>query len=245
MYKTQKYALNKGHIALFLYNIGMKNRAEIKQKIKSMSEEELVDFILNNEIELNWYREQIQLLKKQRYSSSSEKTICGQLTLFNEVEDIHDHAQDIEAKEEPKNKKRKKHREANYSKLPTKVIEHELEDKHCEVCGSELKELAPQIIEVLKYQLARYYVERHIVHEYICPQCTNESLEAEITIAEGAPKRLIKGSVASPSVVAGIAFNKYVSGTPLYRQEQELKRKRLMISRATMSNWLMRSSKLL
>lgn len=243
-------------MVLLWYNISMENRDEIKQKIKSMNDDELVDFYtdlyMNNknlETELNWYKEQILLLKKQRFSSSSEKEqiVCGQLMLFNEAEDIHDHPQEekAEPKPEPKSKKRKKSREADYSKLPAKVVEHDIKEKHCEVCGSEMKELAPQIIEVLKYQPARYYVERHIVHQYICPNCTDENLEAEITVAQGAPKRLIKGSVVSPSVVSGIVFNKYVSGTPLYRQEQELKRKKIEINRATMSNWLMKSGKLL
>lgn len=102
-----------------------------------------------------------------------------------------------------------------------------------------MKELASEIIDVLKYQPARYTIERHVVHKYICRHCTDENLEAEIVIAEGAPKRLIKGSVVSPSVVAGIAFNKYVSSIPLYRQEQQLKREKVEITRANMSNWLM------
>lgn len=223
----------------------MKNREEIKKKIQSMSEEQLVDLFINNEnnkIENDWYKEQLALLNKQRYSSTSEKVIVGQLNLFNEVEDIND-TPVIEAT--VKKVKKKKAREANISKLPTKTIEHELEDKHCEVCGTEMKELAPQIIDVLKFQPARYTIERHIVHQYICPTCTDENLEAEIVVAEGAPKRLIKGSVVSPSVVAGIAFNKYVSGTPLYRQEQELKRKKIEISRSNMSNWLMKSGELM
>lgn len=227
----------------------MENREEIKTKLQSMSQEELIDLLINRdelanknsklEQENNWYREQIAMLKKARFSSSSEQTIAGQLNLFNEVEDVNDHP--VEEIAEPvKKSKKKKQREADFSKLPTRIIEHEVEDKHCAVCGNDLRELAPQTIDVLKYQPARYVVERHIVHQYVCPVCTEENLEAEITIAEGAPRRLIKGSVTSPSVVAGIVFNKYVSGTPLYRQEQELKRKKIEISRATMSNWLMK-----
>lgn len=133
------------------------------------------------------------------------------------------------------------------SKLPKKIIEHVLENKLCDSCGEEMKELAPEIIDVLKFQPARYYVERHIVHQYICKRCSDEidengEIKAKIVSAPGAPQRLIKGSLASASVVAGLAFNKYVSGTPLYRQEQELKRKKVPITRANMSNWLMRSS---
>lgn len=224
----------------------MKNRAEIKQKIESMSQDELIDLVIDNEKELdkkekelNWYKEQIANLNKLRFSSKSEKILGGQLNLFNEIEEIADQVETAETTKESVTKKKTKQREANFSKLPTRIIEHEIEDKHCEVCGSELKELAPQIVDVLKYQPARYVVERHIVHQYLCPVCTEENLAAEITIAPGAPKRLLKGSVVSASVVSGIAFNKYVEGTPLYRQEQELKRKKVEISRATMSNWLM------
>ena len=104
-----------------------------------------------------------------------------------------------------------------------------------------MKELTPQIVEVLKYQPGRYVVERHIIHQYICKECMEENMEAEIVIAPGAPKRLIKGSYASSSVVAWIAFNKYVSGVPLCHHEQVLKRKKVPVSRANMSNWLMRS----
>ena len=184
------------------------------------------------------------MLSKSHFSSTSEKVISGQLNFFNEIEDIKDTTQETDVVDDivvTKDKtKKKKQREANFAKLSTRIIEHEIKDKQCDICGNHLKELAPQIIDVLKYQPARYVIERHIVHQYICINCTEENLEAEITIAPGAPKRLIKGSVVSPSVVAGIAFNKYVDGVPLYRQEQELKRKKVEVSRANMSNWMMK-----
>ena len=40
--------------------------------------------------------------------------------------------------------------------------------------------------------------------------------------------------------VAHLATQKFVMGSPLYRQEQEWNRKGLMLSRQTMSNWLLR-----
>ena len=215
-----------------------KKREEIKKKIQAMSEDELVDLYLK----ADWLSEQLTLLKKLRFGAKSERIVSGQLNLFNEIEEIQDHPDPQEEAEEeaqPQTKKRKKSREANFSALPTKIIDHGLEDPHCEICGTRMRELAPQIIDVLQYQPARYTVERHVVHQYVCPACSDENLESEVIAAPGAPKRLISGSKVSPSVVAGITFNKYVSGTPLYRQEQELKRKKVEISRATMSNWLM------
>ena len=203
------------------YNYYMENkeklRHELKKKIKSMNEEELIDFVLNNEIELNWYKEQLELLKKQRFSGTGEKVVNGQLNLFNEVEDIADHSQEEVIEEEVVvKKKRKKTKETDYSRLPVIIKEHKLEDDKCEICGNKLKQLAPQIIDELMYEPARFYIVRHIVYEYICTECTENNEKAEIIIAEGEPNRLIKGSIVTPSVVAGIAFNKYVSGTPLY-----------------------------
>ena len=56
----------KTHFLRYNYYMEKKEklRHELKKKIKSMNEEELIDFVLNNEIELNWYKEQLELLKK-------------------------------------------------------------------------------------------------------------------------------------------------------------------------------------
>ncbi len=66
---------------------------------------------------------------------------------------------------------------------------------------------------------------------YSCPKC-------------GAMKRpektpsLLKGSVATPSLVAGIMNAKYVNGMPLARQEREFARYDLNLSTKTMANWI-------
>lgn len=53
---------------------------------------------------------------------------------------------------------------------------------------------------------------------------------------------MIKGSFASPEAAAHIMTQKFVMGVPLYRQEQEWKRQGILLSRQTMSNWLLRCS---
>ena len=83
----------------------------------------------NNEEQLNWYREQLQMLSKSRFSSTSEKVISGQLNLFNEIEDIQDTTQETDVVDEVVTKdkpKKKKQKEANFAKLPTRIIEHEI-----------------------------------------------------------------------------------------------------------------------
>lgn len=47
-------------------------------------------------------------------------------------------------------------------------------------------------------------------------------------------------SLASPSTVAHVMYQKYMQGIPLYRQEKDWERMGIMLSRATMANWVIR-----
>jgi len=54
------------------------------------------------------------------------------------------------------------------------------------------------------------------------------------------PPALLPGSgIVSASLLAQIMHSKYVLALPLYRQEQELRRLGLPVSRQTMSNWVL------
>ena len=47
-------------------------------------------------------------------------------------------------------------------------------------------------------------------------------------------------SLASPSSVANVMYQKYVNSVPLYRQEQSWEQIGISLSRATMANWIIR-----
>ena len=53
-----------------------------------------------------------------------------------------------------------------------------------------------------------------------------------------APEALIKGSVASASVIAYIMAQKYLMHLPLYRLEEDFKRQGVSINRQNMANWI-------
>lgn len=53
---------------------------------------------------------------------------------------------------------------------------------------------------------------------------------------------VIKGSIASPSIIAYIMSQKFVNAMPLYRQEKEFERLGINISRQNMANWVIRSA---
>ena len=63
----------------------------------------------------------------------------------------------------------------------------------------------------------------------------------QITRAER-PVDLLRNSIATPSLVAAIMNAKYTNAIPLYRISQELQRSELLLSRATMANWVIRCS---
>src|SRR5690606_17781644 len=51
------------------------------------------------------------------------------------------------------------------------------------------------------------------------------------------PKPPIPGSIASPSALAFVMSQKFADGLPLYRQEQQLARLGIELSRQTLANW--------
>ncbi len=55
------------------------------------------------------------------------------------------------------------------------------------------------------------------------------------------PEPVIKGGFASQEGVAHIATQKFVMGSPLYRQEQEWAQNGILLCRQTMSNWLIKA----
>lgn len=57
------------------------------------------------------------------------------------------------------------------------------------------------------------------------------------------PKDLFRNSIATPSLLASILNVKYVNSAPLNRIEQEFSRNGVNLSRQTMTNWIINSSR--
>ena len=86
---------------------------------------------------------------------------------------------------------------------------------------------------------AKAVIVRHIRYTYACRDCEKNNTVVPV-IKAPVPEPVIKGSFASPEAVAHIITQKFVMATPLYRQEQEWSRQGIVLSRQTMSNWLIR-----
>jgi transposase len=78
-------------------------------------------------------------------------------------------------------------------------------------------------------------------YTYACRKCEKENTETTMAKASREPN-FIPGSFATPEAAAYLMAQKFVMGSPLYRQEQELKRKGIPLPRQTMSNRLLWSA---
>ena len=115
----------------------------------------------------------------------------------------------------------------------TKVIEYKLTgaDRNCPDCNTKYKVVTKETVKRLKLVPARFEVAEEVTYVYSCPKC------GAVKRPEKAPS-LLKGSVATPSLAAGIMNAKYVGGMPLARQEREFARYDLNLSTKTMANWI-------
>jgi transposase len=189
---------------------------------------------------------QIRLAKHNQYGVSSEQTDCTQFSIFNEVESTADISTPEPQLTEIKAHYRKRTRlttDKLPQDLPVEVIEHNLsaEECICPNCRSGLHTMGKETREELKIIPAQAIIVRHVRHVYSCRKCEGNSEHVPIIKAD-MPEPVIKGGFASPETIAHIAVQKFMMASPLYRQEQEWKQKGILLSRQTMSNWLIKAS---
>jgi transposase len=106
-----------------------------------------------------------------------------------------------------------------------------------------MREVGVDVRRELKLIPAKVVVVEHATHVYACRPCEREEIKTTFTRAES-PTALIPGSLASPSLVAHIATQKYSQGLPLYRLEKGFSYDGVNISRQTMANWIIKCCEL-
>lgn len=195
--------------------------------------------------------EALRLARHKQYGASSEKSkdnLSEQLSfLFNEAEVFVEEKKEDEEKVE-NNTVRKPHKKHEYTldKLPENIavekIEHRLnpEERVCPQCGEDMREIGKETVNTLKIIPARVIVQQHIYYSYACESCNKEGIETPV-IKAARERNVIPGSFAAPEAIAHIMTQKFVMGVPIYRQEQELNRQGIPLSRQSMSNWILRA----
>jgi transposase len=189
---------------------------------------------------------QIRLAQHRRFGTSSEGSIFSeQMGLFNEAEDSANITILEPELEEVTYKRRKQKgiREELYKNIPTEQIIHDIPESErvCPVCGGVLHACGHEVLR-REVEIIPAHVRgiEHVQTVYGCRSCEKSAdVEAPPMIKAVVPAPVIPNSgIASPSLLSYTICNKYVLGLPLYRQEQELKRLGVPISRQTLANWM-------
>lgn len=195
--------------------------------------------------------EQIQLLKKAQFGSKSERAIyLEQLSLdnlFDEAEVLSDPEQKEPALEEviqvpAHTRKKSSVREQLPNDIPVVERHYYVDEagKTCPNCSSDLVEIGTETRSTLGMAPAKVFEIRDVIHVVACKECEKEA-EPVTVVKPDFPAAVVPGGIASPEAIANVINDKFVLGTPLYRQEQYWNRQGVMLSRQTMSNWLIYS----
>lgn len=226
---------NAKELVMILQNQKQQLENRLKLAEEKLHETEFLNALLT---------EKLTLAQRKRFGSSSEKNADGyeQFNLFNEAE-VNASPEEHEPEYEeihPTSYKRKKaqgKKENDLSSFPVERIEYRLsgEELICEECGKELKVVTSETHRYLKYVPAQFVTVEEVVFVYSCPSCNT------MKRASKSPS-LLKGSIATPSLVAAVMNAKYTNGIPLDRQEKEFRRFDLFLSTKTMANWMIRCS---
>lgn len=236
-----------------------KLQAFTEEQLNSFSKNLLVQMVLSNQAQIAKLNdsiiqltERINVLLSNQYGRKTERSsqIEGQLEFcFNEAEITIVEASSEELREptiedihpgQEEAKKRKPHpkgkREPDLSALEEREISYELpEDRRICECGGSLKDIGKQTTTRLEFHPAYFEVIRQVVHSYKCTDCGK-------IIRADHPLPLFEGSLATPSLIAGIMTGKFVNAVPLARLEKAFADHGARILRQTQARWMIRTA---
>jgi transposase len=194
--------------------------------------------------------EQIRLLRAQIYGRKTEKIELKDgptlLPLFDmpEPEDIEDDDdEDEDGIHVPAHTRKRGGRKPLPKDLPRIEQVHDIDDadKICS-CGCELSRIGEETSEQLDIIPAQIRVIRHIRPKYACKNC--EGVQDDSPTVKIAPVHptIIPKSIVSPGLLAYILTGKFIDHTPFYRQEKQLIRLGVEVSRTSMCSWAMQAA---
>lgn len=218
----------------------MKKGKLTREELNNLDKDMLITMLLG-------MQDQMAVMNTRTYGKKSEKLNMDENQLdvlseiFNEAEQLHDEKNSSEPTmdtvivPEHKRRKRKGAQDEKLMSLDVKVIEHTLtQEELAQHFPEGYTRLPDEVYKKLELIPAVFEVHEHHLAVY-------KGKNGKIVKAEH-PKEMLDGSIATPSVVAGVIHSKYTNGVPLYRQEQEYARNEVNISRQTMANWVIKTS---
>lgn len=181
----------------------METEKQFKEIFGKMSHDQLLDYAYKLRTEVETLQEKNSSLKRAMYGRKKENVNIDQLSLFNEAELIDESSKPDEVKDvdipEDTASARKRGKNNNLKTIREKVIDITMDNPVCDICGGKLVEIKPKITKRLVYVPSQLYVEKTVVHQYVCHECSEREETMYIFQKEGyvEPRPLLKGSMAS------------------------------------------------
>lgn len=196
--------------------------------------------------------EQIRQLTKALYGSKSEKSKYqapdGQGSLFEDDPSFSEseHTEDQSTSTVTYTVVRKLHKKRNDSfrdGVEIEEIHHHPENTQCDCCLGQMTEAGTTIArEEAKFIPAIMMRIQHIEHAYECKPCKMDATQKAQMKRGKAPQAAIQRSIAGPTVLAKLIYDKFIQYLPLYRQVKEWERYGLLTNDKNLSNWVIRSA---
>ena len=199
------------------------------------------------EIEVKLLKEEIRLMRIEKYGPKSEQLSDGQLDLLESepgvsAGEIEGEAQCTEEEKRDVGQPRKRQhpgRRELPAHLPRieRILTCTAEQCRCGACGAETSVIGYDVSEELDIKPAEYFVRVTKREKRACPRCEEGGV-----MAAPLPAKIVEKGKLSNAVVVDVILKKYREHSPLYRQGMILDRDcGVEISRATLCNGVIRS----
>lgn len=195
--------------------------------------------------------EQVRQLTKIIYGSRSEKSKYqapdGQVSLFeddpsfNDSEQTEQQSTDTVTYTVTRSTKKKKRNDAFRENVEVEEIHHHPTNLQCGCCQNSLQEIGATVArEEATFIPAKLVRVQHIEHAYECKQCKKDNEKSAFIQRGKTPAAAICRSIAGPTVLAKVIYDKFSLYLPLYRQVKEWERAGLLTNDKNLSNWVIR-----
>lgn len=192
--------------------------------------------------EVNYLKEQVEWFKRQLFGKRSEKYVDGS----KDTQLLIPGCEPIESKTEPRlipAHARKKPQRNGQDKITLpddlpierQVIDLSKEEKTCKETGLALIKIGEEVTRRLAYRKGCHFIKEIIRPKYLAPKPAEESIKTAPL-----PEMLLDRCQADESFLADLLVKKYCDHLPLYRQSEILSREGILISRQTLSQWVLR-----
>jgi len=195
--------------------------------------------------------EQIRQLTEALYGSKSEKSKYqapdGQGSLFEDDPSFSE-SEHTEEQSTPtvtytvvRKLLKKKRNDSFRDGIETEEVHHHPSNTQCDCCQSQMTEVGTTITrEEAKFIPATMKHVQHIEHAYECKHCKKDATQKAQIKRGKAPQAVIQRSIAGPTVLAKLIYDKFIQYLPLYRQVKEWERYGLLTNDKNLSNWVIR-----